>query len=84
VKGDQVFTFPEGFRLGKGKTVTITQALRHTRIRQVCSNGLPLPYGTMMEIQRNYWTTRVGWLAHYLEKSLGNFTDGISWLILNS
>jgi len=24
VKGDQVFTFPEGFRLGKGKTVTIT------------------------------------------------------------
>jgi len=54
VKGDQVFTFPEGFRLGKGKTVTITSGPKDTRIRQVCSSGLPLPYGTMMEIQRNY------------------------------
>jgi len=28
VKGDQVFTFPEGFRLGKGKTVTITSGFK--------------------------------------------------------
>jgi len=85
VKGNQVFTFPEGFRLGKGKTVTITSGpkayedspsvLKWTFSTIWNNDGDPAELlddkGRLSEL-----TT--------LRKFVRNFTDGISWLILNS
>jgi len=66
VKGDQVFIFPEGFRLEKGKTVTITSGSKayedSPSVLKWTSSTIWNNDGDPAELLDD----KVGWLAHYL------------------